>query len=183
MRRQVALGLAIGVLVGACFDSDDKFRLAVEGTTTTTGVPGTTTTPDPSTTTEPFVTGTTEDAELTCRDLVGCIQQCALSIDQNDPEPDYGCITDCTEDPRTNEEEVYHLFRLTQCLTDVCIELGDCRMPEEGTTGTGTGTSRSSEDGGGEGPVGPLPPCLFCIFRMVLEADAAVCQEFHALCV
>jgi hypothetical protein len=177
----VALGLALGMSVSACFDSDEKFRAAG-----TTGEPATTTTTDPSTSTgePPATTVSSGDAEVTCRDLIGCIQQCALSIDINDPEPDLSCITECTEDPRSSEAEVYDLLRLIQCLNGVCIEMGDCEEPMSTSTGTGTGTGTGTSSGGGdEGGVGFLPPCLTCIFILIPNADSEVCAEFHQQCV
>lgn len=180
--RQAALALAL--LGSACFDSDDKFRFAQDATTT--GVPATTTT-DPSTSTGEPPASSSGDAPVTCRDLVECIRECALTIDPSDPEPDLTCLLECTEDPNSSPREVYHLLQLVDCLTTVCEELGECTPPAVTSTGSDTGesstgsssSSTSSDDGGT--PL--IPPCLQCILLQVLMPDSGECSEFHMMCV
>ena len=181
--RQTALALAL--LGSACFDSDDKFRFAQDATTT--GVPATTTTTDPSTSTGEPPASSSGDADVTCRDLIACVGNCAFMIDPNDPEPDLSCLVECTEHPNTDEREVYDLLRLIECLNNVCVEMMECDPVDMSTTSsgsdTGASTSSSTSSSEEEGGVGVLTPCLACIFVMISEADAAVCQEFHAECV
>ncbi len=184
-RNFAALRISAVVLVAAaasaCFDSDETFRVA--GTTTTGPVdPVTSTTTDePSSSTA--VDPTTGGADVSCRDGVGCIQQCALDL-ITDPgiEPDLGCFTECIEERGLNVTQAYHLLRLANCAASDCEEQNRCGSGGDSATGTGTGTGTTTSDGGGGDDGGLIDPCLICIFGLMTDPEPTVCVEFHELC-
>jgi hypothetical protein len=170
-----------GAATGGCFDSDDK--LMFEGTTSTTT---TSTTTDPSTTstTEPETTG--GPSVLTCRDAIGCIQDCALDLIQNPmPEPDLSCILQCVEQEGLSVRETYNLLNLANCSGDRCGAEGFCGTggdtdTDTDTDGTGTGTGGSTT--GSPPPPGLLDPCLECLFNRMGNQNLPGCEDEHAAC-
>lgn len=185
---RAVLGLAFALSVAACFDSDDKFKMAE---TTTTGLPSTSTGVDPSTTS----TSTTmmPEPDVTCQDAIGCVFQCAVEIQLAQMiEPDLSCFLECIE--VLTEDEAVKLIKLANCASEVCAAEGHCN-PNGTTTGgssssggeststgsesTSTGelsTSSSSSDGG------LIDPCLECIFMKLLDEETPGCEQFAMDC-
>ncbi len=151
--------------VGACFDSDEVF--SAPGTTTT-GDPVTTSTGGDSSTTS-ILDPTTGEPDVSCRDAVVCIQDCASDlITMPTIEPDLGCFLDCEE--QLTVREAYHLLRLANCAAEVCEASDACKSGEEGT----------SSSSGGDPPL--VDPCLACVFGTMLDESPTECVEFHELC-
>jgi hypothetical protein len=172
-----ALGAMVGLVAG-CFDSDEKYRPAVDPTTTTGLIP---TTSSDSTTTSGS-SSTTAEPDVTCRDAIACVFGCITQLQTSMlPEPDLTCFLEC--EPGLTADEVLHLFRLAECVTNVCIEIVpecDILVPTE-TTGTTTGdeTSTGTTTGGG----GPVNPCLDCVVARLLDPQpGGVCQPFADAC-
>jgi len=99
----------------------------VDTTTTTTGPPPITTQPpnpwDFTTSTGDPTTGGMGD--LTCRGAIACLLNCALNVPpEPTPEPDLSCFLEC-EDGMTSEE-VYDLFKFINCISNLCIDSGEC---------------------------------------------------------
>lgn len=189
--------LLVGLLAlgGACFNSDEKFRQS--GTTSTTGATTSTTAPDPTTETTTTV-GSTGEPDVTCRDAIDCIFECAAAVQaklQMDPdyEPDLSCFLDCEE--KLTVQEAYKLLKLGNCASMVCSDLGAC-MPPDDTTGGGSsssdggssssggssGSSGSSSSDGGGGGGSVIDPCIDCIFVHMLDPESPGCQEFAMDC-
>lgn len=186
--------LMAGALLGACFDSDEK-PVPLSPTTSTTGpLPGTSST---STTAASTSTGT---PEVTCRDAIDCVVGCAGELQMSNlPEPDLTCFLEC--EPGLTVGEVLHLFRLTECVTNKCIDQGVCDflVPTETSSGssssgdesTSTGGSSSSGTGTGTGtgtsttgPAQPDNPCLDCILANMLDTQlGGECQALADKCV
>ena len=189
----LALGFA-GVAFGACFDSDEKF-IPLSPTTSTTGpLPVTS-----SSSTTAMGSTSTGTPDVTCRDAIDCVVGCAGELMASElPEPDLTCFLECEED--LTVAEALHLFRLTECVTNRCIDIGVCDIlvPTETTSSssssssstggesTSTGESSSSStgtssttDGGG-----PSNPCLDCILANMLdEQPGGECQGLADMCV
>ncbi len=184
--RRASWGLvALIAASAACFDSDDKLQAVA---TTTTGEPTTTTTTTGTTTTTDPTTGaaTTTGSDVTCRDAIDCIFECAAAIQaqlSSDPgfEPDLSCFLECEE--LLSVEEAYKLLKLGNCASDRCAEMGECSMGggSSGTSG-GSDSSGSSTDGGVPPPDGPLDPCIMCIFVLMLDEEYEGCSEFAMEC-
>jgi len=139
----VALG-ASAWLLGACFDSDEKVAPAVDPTTTTG--PVVTTTGDDTTTTGG--SSTTLPPDSTCQDAIECVIDCALELQTSMlPEPDLTCFLEC--EAGLNADEVLRLFRLSECVTNYCIDQGQCDvlLPDETTSTGDESTSSSTGDG------------------------------------
>lgn len=176
----IAPALAVAaVLLGACFDSDEK-PVPLDLTTTSTSgpPPGTSTSttelPDSSTTAEP---------EETCRDAIDCVVGCAAQL-QTMPstELDLTCFLQCEEGLTVGE--VLHLFRLTECITNKCVEQGVCDIlvPTETTGTTTTGDDPSSSSGTTDGTRPNL--CLECVLANILDEQlGGDCQPFADACV
>jgi hypothetical protein len=164
------LALFVLASTAACFDSDEKFEPRAGSTTgtvdptTTSGSSSTTGTPDP----------TTGEPDISCRDAVQCIQQCAFDL-ITDPgiEPDLGCFLDCEE--QLTVREAYHLLRLGNCAAAECEMRDECMSGD--TDGGGSSSSSGGDDGGGL-----IDPCLQCVFLEMTNTDPMVCVEFHELC-
>ncbi len=187
--RPELLLLGLLALVSACFNSDEKFRQS--GTTSTTGASTSTTSPDPTTETT-TTAGSTGEPDVTCRDAIDCIFECAAAVQaqlQIDPsyEPDLSCFLDCEEE--LTVQEAYKLLKLGNCASMVCADQGACVQPEDTTGGSdgsssggssGSSGSSSSDGGGGGGSV--IDPCIDCIFVHMLDPESPGCQEFAMDC-
>jgi hypothetical protein len=200
--------LCLCLALGACFDSDDKFR--TEGTT---GGTTTATTSFTDTGGTGILTTAGETGVEDCNDAIECIQDCAIALATNMlPEPDLGCFLDCAQPLKV--EEVVVLFEFGNCVSVYCASQGCCIMPEdsagdgsssgsssESTSSAGTGSSTEtgsttvgtgSDSGGtGGGPMcGPfadllMDNCMACIFdQMVKEPEDVppACMELAAEC-
>ena len=189
-------------MVGACFDSDEKFRAAEPATTTGPPPMMTTGTPEPETSTGP----TTGDEGLSCREGVGCIFDCIFELIQSTKvEPDLSCILVCSESMTVRD--AYDLLSLANCTSDYCEEIGCCATEGETTTGgdvtsTGGSGSGSGSDTGSSTTMTPEPgtsttgedicaayslgglvnECLGCTFTQLREPDEGVCTEFQEAC-
>lgn len=174
--------VALVAAAPACFDSDEKFKLAAtttgDATTTTTSPTTTTTTTDPTTGPD-----TTTGSDQTCRDAIDCIFECAAAIQaqiQLDPdfEPDLSCFLECEE--TLSIPEAKKLLLLGNCAAEQCELMGEC-----GAAGSSSGTGGSesgSTDDGPPPPEGPLDPCIMCIFVLMLDEDFEGCSEFALAC-
>lgn len=187
----LALGFA-GVAFGACFDSDEKF-VPLSPTTSTTGpLPGTS-----SSSTTAMGSTSTGTPDVTCRDAIDCVVVCASELMASElNEPDLTCFLECEEN--LSVAEALHLFRLTECVTNRCIDLGVCDIlvPTETTSSssssstggesTSTGGSSSSSTGTSSttGDDGPSNPCLDCILANMLDENpGGECQGLAVMCV
>lgn len=184
-RVAVALVASLGLL-GGCFDSDEKYAPAAASTSTTGPI---TTTSSTSTSTSGS-SSTTEAPDVTCRDAIDCVVGCAGQLQASMlPEPDLTCFLDCEEG--LTVPEALHLFRLTECVTNVCIEAGECDVlvPTETSTGgssSSSGGSSSGTDTGTStgGPAVPPNPCLDCILAYMLDKNpGGMCQTLADECV
>jgi hypothetical protein len=109
------------------------------------------------------------------------------------PEPDLTCFLEC--EPGLTTNEVLHLFRLTECVTNKCIEQGVCDIlvPTETSTGdsssgsSSSSSSSSSSDTGTSsttGPAVPPNPCLDCILANMLDENpGGECQALADMCI
>lgn len=184
------LAFATALLLGACFDSDQTFKIAE---TTSTGGPGTTTFVDPSTTSsETTAVSMSETGPYdTCHDAIQCVNNCALTIQAmiaQDPdyEPDLSCFLECAE--TLSVDEVYKLFNLLSCASEQCKANMQCA---DGSMDTGSGSDTGSSSSGsttttdgGEEDVGGglLDPCIQCIFLYVSDPDPPGCEELAHEC-
>jgi len=150
-----AAGLALAGL--ACFDSDD---LTGAGESSTSGG-GETVTPysdesedsgDPNWTAEE-----TGPAEIDCEDAIDCLITCQAELIFNPmDEPDLSCFPNCAMG--LNTEEAYKLLNLAECITNVCIDNGDC------------GADATDQD------------CLMCIAAYGTDPQPPGCLEEAAAC-
>jgi hypothetical protein len=163
------VGLAV---TGACFNSDDKL-VDEPGTTT-----GETYGPNPTTTEGGDETTTGEDPEVDCEDAIDCLIGCSsvlLDEDFDPNEPDLSCFIEC--ESGLSVEEALELLRLTECLTNRCVEAGACDTLDETTGGTTGG------DTGGTGDTdGPEFPCLDCLSTLVQDPEPPGCTEEASAC-
>ncbi|MEM7153326.1 MAG: hypothetical protein AAF799_10825 [Myxococcota bacterium] len=175
--------LAAFALFVACFDSDEKPVPLVFSTSTSGAVipPGTT-----STTTGVESTSSGEP-EVTCRDAIDCVVGCATELQISMlPEPDLTCFLTCEE--RLTVGEALHLFRLTECVTNRCIDLGVCDklVPSESSSSDGgsssSGGSSSGTTGGG-GDEGDGTECIDCILANMLDPAPPGCIDLANACV
>ena len=127
--------LVLLVGLGAAFacNSDDTGAVveasstSTGGTSTSTGLPTTTggerssSTGDPSTTTTGTTTGATTEAppEQTCRDVLMCFTDCALTLD-------LACFQGCAGD--LPPEEGMKALALGSCVVQACFESGACSV-------------------------------------------------------
>jgi hypothetical protein len=187
-RSRPGFAFAAALLLGACFDSDQTFKIAE---TTSTGG-GSTTLVDPTTTSsETTATSMSETGPFdTCHDAIQCVNNCALTIQAmiaQDPdyEPDLGCFLECAE--TLSVDEVYKLFELLSCASEQCKANMQCADGPMDTSGSGSDSGSSSTtttDGGGEEDVGGgvLSPCIQCIFLYVSDPDPPGCEELAHQC-
>jgi hypothetical protein len=126
--------------------------------------------------------------------VVGCAGALQASML---PEPDFTCFLDC--EPGLSVDEVLHLFRLTECVTNLCIEIEpacEVLVPTESTSGSsssGDSSSSSSSSSGSSsdtgtssttGPTLPDNPCLDCVLAYMLDKNpGGVCQELADMCI
>lgn len=192
---RLGLAFATALLLPACFDSDQTFKIAE---TTSTGGPGTTTIVDPSTSSsETTATSMSETGPYdTCHDAIQCVNNCALSIQAmiaQDPdyEPDLSCFLECAE--TLSVDEVYKLFELLSCASEQCKMNGQCAS---GSMDTGSGSDSGSSSGGSssgsttttddgaanDAGGGVLDPCIQCIFLYVSDPDPPGCEELAHQC-
>ena len=175
MARLPFLALPLLVSLGACFDSDEKV-VPLAGSSSTTGP--IVTTADSSTSTSSGSTST-GDADRTCREAIVCVQNCVIQLQISMlPEPDFTCFLECEEGMTT--DEVLKLFRLTECVTNECIDEGQCDLlvPSDSTS-TGEGSSSSSGSTGGTRP----PYCLMCVMPKLSDPQlGGQCAEFAFEC-
>ncbi len=175
--------VAAGFL-GACFDSDEK-PVPLDLTTSTTG-PGATTSGSSSSTSGGSTS--TGEPDVTCRDAIDCVVGCAGELQQSmSPEPDLTCFLECEEGLTIGE--ALHLFRLTECVTNKCVDNGVCDIlvPTETSTGSSSSDGGSSSSGGsstGGSPPGPDNPCLDCILANMLDPQpGGDCQPVADMCI
>lgn len=177
----VALGAVLWP-TGGCFDSDEKYQPAA-GSTSTSG-PITTTSSSTSTSGS---SSTTAEPEVTCRDAIQCVFDCFTQLQLSMlPEPDLTCFLEC--EPGLTSEEVLDLFYLAECVTNVCIDSGDCEIlvPSESTS-TGEGSSSGSSSGTDTGTSSTTGPdattvCLNCVVGGLMDMQPAGCIEVAAQC-
>lgn len=175
-----ALGASLG-LMGGCFDSDEKYQPAAVSTSTSGPPPMTTS----SSTSTSGSSSTTAEPEVTCRDAIACVFGCVTELQTSMlPEPDLTCFLEC--EPGLTSEEVLDLFRLTECVTNVCIELVpecDILVPSETSTGTSSSGGESSSGTSGTTDAVPANPCLDCVVaRLLDENPGGECQAFADAC-
>lgn len=174
----VVLGASVWLL-GACFDSDELYQPAAVSTSTTGPIPTTSSSSSTS-----GSSSTTAAPEVTCRDAIDCVVGCAAELQTSKlPEPDLTCFLECEEG--LTVPEALHLFRLTECVTNKCIEQDVCDVlvPTETSTGTSSSGGDSSSSGTSTGGV-PANPCLDCILANMLDPNpGGVCQELADLCI
>jgi hypothetical protein len=179
--RRLASIVALGAILSpaSCFDSDEKYQPAAEATTTTG--PSITTTSDGTSSTGS--SSTTEAPEQTCRDAIECVVGCATELQAAMlPEPDLTCFLECEEGLTT--EEVLHLFRLTECVTNQCMAQGRCDILVPMDTSTGESSSSGGDSSSTGDTDGTRPPeCLFCILGAMMDPQPPGCQEFASACV
>lgn len=106
--------------------NSDLYLEETTTTTTSTSGPITTEPPDPwNFTTSTGTTTTSTTGTLSCRTALSCLINCALNIPQPPgPEPDLSCFLECEEG--LSAEEVYDLFKFVNCVSNLCIDTGDC---------------------------------------------------------
>lgn len=178
--RSVTPALVLGLgLFGACFDSDEKaVPLSLPEGTTGPVLPGT------SSSSEGGVSSSSGEAEVTCRDAIACVLGCATELQVSMlPEPDLTCFLEC--EPGMTVDELLDLFRLTECVTLYCIELGQCDIlvPTETSTTSGDGgdmTTTGTDTGAGS--TGDRFSCVNCVFGAVSDPNPPGCQEFADDC-
>lgn len=178
-RWALALPALAWALAGpaGCFDSDEQYVPSAE-TTSSTGLPPTTV--DSSTSTSGG-SSTTEEADRTCRDAIDCVVGCAIELQISMlPEPDFTCFLECEQGMTT--EEVLHLYRLAECVTNQCIAAGNCDflIPEESTSSDG-GEGGSSSTGDTDGTRPPI--CLNCVLGGMTDLEPPGCMELAAACI
>ncbi|MCA9709453.1 MAG: hypothetical protein KDK70_26670 [Myxococcales bacterium] len=169
------------MLLGACFDSDEKL-VPLDPTTSTsgpsTGTSTSTTTSDSS--------STTAEPEQTCRDAIDCVVGCAGELQmQQSAELDLTCFLTC-EDGLTVAETL-HLFRLTECVTNKCISQGVCDFlvpTESSSSGSSSGGESSSSGTGTDTTDGTRPNlCLQCVLTNILDEQlGGECQTLADMC-
>lgn len=178
------------VSLASCFDSDDKgLRAAPVGTTgDTTGSidPGTSTGLPPR---PPIDDG----GNGTCKQSLGCLQNCIGSIQQQLlmelPELDLSCFLECDEE--LSIEQAVLLIDLFDCAFAHCQstadEEGNIFCPEEGAGSTGSGSGSGSGSGTTAEPPPPedpglFDPCTQCLFLTVNADDEPDCAELRNMC-
>ncbi len=170
------------LLLGGCFDSDEKYVPAAGSTSTTGPI---TTTSSSTTSTTSGSSSTTAAPDVTCRDAIDCVVGCAGQLQASMlPEPDLTCFLDCEEG--LTVDEALHLFYLTECVTNVCIDNGTCDVlvPTETSTGSSGGSSSSSSGSDTGSTTGPPNPCLDCILSYMLDKNpGGMCQSLADECV
>lgn len=195
---------AIVVLLGACAlppksagendptgDSAGTVGAGTDGpadSATSVGQPGVSTASDgsASSTGVPPSTATEGNPDLTCRDAIDCVVDCASELQQMDAaEPDLTCFLECEEG--LTVEESLHLFELTECVSNKCIDIGVCdELEPTGTAGEpdmGSGTGSGSGGSGSSGGVSPSQ-CLDCILSNIFdEHPGGECQPYADACV
>ena len=174
--------LAAFALFVACFDSDEKnveVNLPANDTGTPVLPPGTTSTTTGGST-------SSGEPEVTCRDAIDCVVGCATELQVSElPEPDLTCFLTCEE--RLTVGEALHLFRLTECVTNKCIDQGVCDklVPTESSSSDGgsssTGGSSSGTTGGGDDGSGT--ECIDCILANMLDPAPPGCIDLANACV
>ncbi|MEM6992749.1 MAG: hypothetical protein AAF721_19700 [Myxococcota bacterium] len=131
-----------GLMVGGCFDSDQKIVVA-PAAESSTGAPPVTS----SSTGAPMESTSTGMAPpMTCRDTLACTAGCVFAMTggmANQIDVIFTCLLEC--EPPTIPEAV-DVFRLIECVTADCIEQGRCDilLPEEGTSSGGSSSSDGS---------------------------------------
>ncbi len=124
-RAGIGLGVALGLVLAAGCNSDEKPRSAVDDTDDT-GV-----TDEPSDTEDTDDTDTGPPPDKTCRDGVQCMLACAATYPQ-DPGPEdptledfyLGCFLGCGKD--LDGDEALAMIELTSCVSDKCYANGTC---------------------------------------------------------
>ena len=184
----VAMALA-AVGIAGCFDSDDKgLRAAPVGTTgDTTGIV------DPSTSTGlPPRPPIDDGGNGTCKQSLGCLQNCIGSIQQQllmeVPELDLSCFLECDEE--LSIEQAVLLIDLFDCAFQHCQttedDEGNIFCPEASSTGSGTtgsdsGSSTTAEPPPPEDP-GLFDPCTQCLFLTVNDDTEPDCADLRNMC-
>jgi hypothetical protein len=180
--------LALALALPACFDSDQKFKLAETTSTSTSTSTTTTSTTAPST--ETTSSGTGPDG--TCRDAIECIYNCAAMIAGQmqanpDLEPDLTCFLDCEE--QLSVPEVKKLLEFASCCSMICEAEGECGGgssssggESSSSGGSSSSSSSSTTSGGGDGPPPLLDPCLQCVFVHMLDEESPGCEPFAMAC-
>lgn len=171
--------LASATLLGACFDSDEKVQPAA-GSTSTSGPPPSTSSSSSSTSGE---SSTTAAPDVTCRDAIDCVVGCAAELQVSKlPEPDLTCFLECEEGLTVGE--ALHLFRLTECVTNKCIDQQVCDVLVPTETSTGTSSSGGDASTGTSTTGDPGNPCLDCILANMLDENpGGMCQELADMCI
>jgi hypothetical protein len=181
-RLRALLALTCGLWPAACFDSDEKFKLAE---TTTTSATTSTTDVDP-TTTSTTSTSTGGGNTGTCRDGISCIIECALDvITSMDPEPDLSCLLDCVE-TMLSVEEAKELLVFANCASELCEAEMQCETGETSTGGSSSSGGESSSTTAEPPPPPLIDPCIMCIFNKLQldpDEDAAELMQCRELAV
>lgn len=177
-------------LVVACFDSDEKaVPLSTPAVTTGGVVPSTTSSSSGGSSSS---SGT---PDVTCRDAIDCVIGCAAELQASKlPETDLTCFLKC--EPDLTVGEALHLFYLTECVTNKCIDQGACDVlvPTETSGSSSSSDGGSSSSGGSSGTTdtggssseagGPMNPCQDCILTNMLDKNpGGECQALADACV
>lgn len=130
-RLRAGLVLALTATLSVACTSDDL----AQTTTTTSG----TTMIDP-TEVHQFTTADSDETygttfmppgDMTCRQAIFCVTQCALNLpNPTPPEYDLSCFEDCLKDLTT--AEWLKLIRLSECIGNHCYETGVCTPENTG---------------------------------------------------
>lgn len=149
--------LVMGLLTGACFDSDEL--VGADGTTSEGG--DTVAVYSDETDEGSDDNWTAEDTgpgETTCRDAIDCIVTCqAVLILNPQAEPDLGCFLGC--DMGLTVEEAVLLVELAECIGNQCTLQGAC------------GAEDSTDN-----------DCLVCIAGNAQDPQPQGCLEQAAAC-
>ncbi len=129
---------------------------------------------------------TTAAAPGVCREAIDCIVECATGlVVDDDPRPDLTCFLGCEE--ALSVDEALHLFELTECVTDLCIDAGVCDVlvatgtdTDGGASGTGTGMGT---DTGSSGGTGDDNRCLDCVLANLSDPEPLGCVGFAQACI
>lgn len=167
-RSVVPLFGAVLLTGSGCFFNSDDQGGAEESSTTE--LPTSTSSPE-WTSGDPLPIPDMAEGDLSCRDAIDCLVECAanIQIGPGDGDEELGCLLECGDAPGLTEEEALALIRLANCQALICADQGECG---------GDGETGGEEEGGG--PLGP--DCLQCIIGGILDPEPPGCLEEASAC-
>ncbi|WP_146658584.1 hypothetical protein [Enhygromyxa salina] len=150
--------LACTLVVGGCFDSDERLRASEDTGSGEAGETFAVYETDDEGSDDNWTAEETGPSESTCRDAIDCLVTCqAVLILNPQAEPDLSCFLEC--DMGLTTEEAYKLIKLAECIGNQCTAQGACGAEDSSDT-----------------------DCLVCIAGNAQDPQPQGCLEEAAAC-